>query len=64
MAQDGSQYDATFPWEQEVMLQSLEEELAALEVAETEEERQRLRTSAQRINEDLIKLHGIDLGPF
>lgn len=61
---DGSQYDIVGPWDQDRMLGALEAELAALDAATTDDERLLRRTVARGINEDLVKLHGIDLGPF
>lgn len=60
---DGSQYDGTFPWDQDALLRQLEEALAAVEAAPLTEKDER-RAVAESYRHDLSVLHGIDLGPL
>jgi hypothetical protein len=57
---DGSQYDIKAAWDQDRLILDLERHLSLAESAEGDE-RDDHRDAAWRINEDLRKLHGIDL---
>ena len=61
---DGSQYDMKGPWHQDCLMEKLEAALAAVATAETLNEKTEARAIAASYGNDLLVLHGIDLGPF
>jgi hypothetical protein len=56
-----SPYDGKFAWDQDHLLQQLEEALAAVAAAETLTEKADLRAVVASYQHDLMVLHGIDL---